>query len=168
MVTVRDVPADKLINELAQYLKQNVPQVVPPPWAIFVKTGPHRERIPDNPEWWYYRAASILRKLYLAKEPIGIETFRTIYGGLKRRGSAPPHFKKCGGSHIRKILQQLERAGLIMKTPRGRVISPKGRRLLDELAYKIFQDLVKINPELAKYAPSSLLKQLKLAQHSHT
>lgn len=160
MVTVKEVPADKFIEALAQYLKLNVAQVKPPPWAIFAKTGPHRERIPDNPDWWYYRAASILRKLYLAEEPIGIETFRIIYGGLKRRGSAPPHFRKCGGSHIRKILQQLERAGLVVKTPRGRVISSKGRKLLDEIAHHIFVDLVKTVPELRKYASQSLLQQL--------
>jgi len=160
MVTVKDVPADKLIVELVQYLKQNVPQIRPPRWVAFVKTGSHRERLPDNPDWWYYRAASILRKLYLAEEPIGIETFRTIYGGLKRRGSAPPHFRKCGGSHIRKILQQLEKAGLIMKTPKGRVISSKGRKLLDELSNKVFLEMVKTNPELAKYGPPSLMKQL--------
>lgn len=159
MVTVREVPADKLIEALAQYLKQNVPQIKPPPWATFAKTGSHRERVPDSPEWWYYRAASILRKLYLAREPIGIETFRTIYGGLKRRGSAPPHFRKCGGTHIRKIIQQLEKAGLAAKTPRGRIITPKGRRLLDELAYQIFVSLIKTMPELKKYSPQSLIQQ---------
>jgi small subunit ribosomal protein S19e len=163
MVTVRDVPADKLIAELVQYFKQNVPQIRPPPWTAFVKTGSHRERLPDNPDWWYYRAASMLRKLYLAEEPVGIGTFRTIYGGLKRRGSAPPHFRKCGGSHIRKILQQLERAGLVMKTPKGRIISPRGKKLLDEIAYRVFQEMIKTNPELAKYASPSLLKQLNLA-----
>ncbi|MEM0372157.1 MAG: 40S ribosomal protein S19, partial [Ignisphaera sp.] len=43
MVTVRDVPAPLLIDRLAQYLKNNVDYVKPPPWALFVKTGPHRE-----------------------------------------------------------------------------------------------------------------------------
>lgn len=156
MVTVRDVPADALIKSLAQYLKDHVPQVRPPRWAMFVKTGSHKERVPDNPDWWYYRAASILRKLYLAGRPIGIETFRVIYGGLKRRGSAPPHFRKCGGSHIRLILHQLEKSGLVAKTPKGRVITSKGRSLLDELAYQVFRELVKTMPELRKYGPSSM------------
>jgi len=155
MVTVRDVPAPLLIDRLAQYLKNNVDYVKPPPWALFVKTGPHRERVPDNQEWWYYRAAAILRKLYLAEEPIGLGTFRTIFGGLKRRGSAPPHFRKCGGSHIRTILQQLEKAGLVAKTPRGRIITPKGRKLLDSIAHEIFKTLVKSIPELSKYGPPS-------------
>ncbi len=158
MVTVRDVPADIFIERLARYLKEHVPSVKPPTWALFVKTGPHKERVPDNPDWWYYRAASILRKLYLAEGPIGIETFRVIYGGLQRRGVAPPHFRKCGGSHIRKILQQLEQAGLVAKTKEGRVITPQGRALLDRIAWEIFQELVKQRPELAKYGPPSIRK----------
>jgi small subunit ribosomal protein S19e len=157
MVTVRDVPANLLIEKLAEYLKNNVPAVKPPSWALFAKTGPHRERIPDNPDWWYIRAAAMLRKLYLAEEPIGIERFRVMFGGLKRRGSAPPHFKKCGGSSIRKILQQLERAGLVKKVGKGRVISDEGRKLLDKIAFEIFKELLKMRPELAKYAPKSLI-----------
>ncbi|MEM0026636.1 MAG: 30S ribosomal protein S19e [Ignisphaera sp.] len=157
MVTVRDVPADMMIRKLAEYLKSNVSAVKPPSWVLFSKTGSHRERVPDDPDWWYMRAAAILRKLYLAGEPLGIGTLRTIFGGLKRRGSAPPHFRKCGGSNIRKILQQLEKAGLVKKTDKGRVISDEGKRLLDMLALEIFKDLLKANPELSKYAPKSLI-----------
>ena len=152
MVTVKEVPADVFIKALAKYLKENVPEVRPPSWALFVKTGPYKEKPPEDPDWWYYRAASILRKLYVSGEPIGIETFRTIYGGLQRRGVAPPHFKKAGGSHIRKILQQLERAGLVVKEGnKGRVLSPKGRSLLDKIAYEVFKEVVKYIPELKKY-----------------
>uniref|UniRef100_A0A7C4FDY3 Small ribosomal subunit protein eS19 n=1 Tax=Ignisphaera aggregans TaxID=334771 RepID=A0A7C4FDY3_9CREN len=157
MVTARDVPADMLIEKLAEYLKSSVPTVKPPNWAFFAKTGSHRERVPDNPDWWYIRAAAILRKLYLAEKPIGIEKFRIIFGGLKRRGSAPPHFRKCGGSNIRKILQQLERAGLVKRVSKGRVISDEGRRLLDRIAFEVFKELLKVKPELTKYAPKSLV-----------
>lgn len=157
MVTVKEVPADMLINHLAKYLKENVPQVTVPQWALFVKTGSFKERLPEDPDWWYYRAASILRKLYISGEPIGIETFRTIYGGLKRRGVKPPHFRKASGSIIRTILQQLEKAGLVMKIPRkGRVLTPKGRALLDSIAYEVFKELIKIKPEMIKYGSKSL------------
>lgn len=161
MVTALEVPADKLIERLAMYLKKNVPEVKPPAWAYFVKTGAHKERPPQDPNWWYYRAASILRKLYKSGEPIGIETFRTIYGGRKNYGSAPEHFVKGSGSIVRKILQQLEQARLVRKIRgKGRVLTPQGRALLDRLAYEIMIELVREKPELAKYFPPSVRSKI--------
>ncbi|NPA97922.1 MAG: 30S ribosomal protein S19e [Crenarchaeota archaeon] len=157
MVTALEVPADRLIERLAVYLKNNVPQVKPPEWAYFVKTGAHKEKPPSDPDWWYYRAASILRKLYKSSEPIGIETFRTIYGGRKNYGSAPEHFVKGSGSIVRKILQQLEQARLVRKVRgKGRILTPQGRALLDRVAFEIMIELVKEQPELAKYLPVNI------------
>ncbi len=156
MVTALEVPADKLIERIAEYLKENVPEVKPPEWAYFVKTGAHKERPPENIDWWYYRAASILRKLYKSGEPVGIEAFRTIYGGRKNYGSAPEHFVKGSGSIVRKILQQLEKAQLVRKIQgRGRTLSPQGRALLDRLAYEVMVELVREKPEMVKYLPPS-------------
>ena len=154
MVTALEVPAEMLIERLAQELKKN-PKIRPPVWAYYVKTGVSREKPPDNPDWWYYRAASILRKLYKTGKPIGIERLRTVYGSRMNRGVAPEHFYKASGSVIRKILQQLEQAGLVVKLRRrGRILSAKGRSLLDRLAYEIMRELAEKNPELAKYLPS--------------
>ncbi len=152
MITPREVPADRFVQRLAHYLKEKFPDVKPPEWALYVKTGPHKDRPPEDTDWWYYRAASILRKLYLSNEPIGVETFRTIYGGRQRRGVAPPHFRKGGGSNVRKILQQLERAGLVRKLRgRGRVLTPAGRSLLDHVAYFVFQEIAEEMKEMKKY-----------------
>ncbi|MEM0044186.1 MAG: 30S ribosomal protein S19e [Sulfolobales archaeon] len=153
MVTAREVPADILIRSLAEKLKKDFGEIITPPyWAIFVKTGVFKEKPPQEPDWWYIRAASILRKLYISGRPIGIEGFRVIYGGLKRRGSAPPHFRRGSGSVIRHILRQLEKAGLVRKIPgKGRVLSSRGRSYIDEIAYKIFVELASQKPELNKY-----------------
>ncbi|OYT60423.1 MAG: 30S ribosomal protein S19e [Desulfurococcales archaeon ex4484_217_1] len=152
MVSAIQVPADRLIAELAKYLKEKVPQVKHPEWASYVKTGAHKERVPSDPDWWYYRCASILRKLYVRVEPVGIESLRVAYGGRKNYGVAPEHFVRGSGSIVRKALQQLEKAGLVVKVPRkGRTLSPKGRSLLDKLANKIMRELVKENKELEKY-----------------
>lgn len=152
MVIAIQVPADRLIMELARYLKEKVSEVKPPEWTIYVKTGPHKEKIPENPEWWYLRCASILRKLYVQGKPVGIESLRTAYGGRKNYGVSPEHFIKGSGSIIRKALQQLEKAGLVSKVPtKGRTLSPKGRSLLDKLANKIMRELAKNNRELEKY-----------------
>ncbi|RLG59950.1 30S ribosomal protein S19e [Candidatus Geothermarchaeota archaeon] len=140
MVSVKDVPADIFIDELTKYIKENIKEVKPPEWAFYVKTGPSRQRPPDNPDWWYIRAASILRKLYL-HGPLSIEDLRSMYGGRKDKGVKPEHFYKGGGSNIRKILQQLEAAGLVTKTKDGRILTSKGRSLLDKLAAKIRRQL---------------------------
>lgn len=140
VVSVKDVPADVFIERLSMYIKSEVESVKPPEWSLWVKTGVSRERPPDDPDWWYKRAASILRKLYL-KGPLGVDDLRLMYGGRKDRGVRPEHFYKGGGAIIRKILQQLEEAGLVEKTPKGRVLTSKGRSLLDRLAANIRREL---------------------------
>jgi small subunit ribosomal protein S19e len=81
-VHVKAVPADELIERLAEYLRENVKEVEAPQWALFVKTGSHKQRPPDRLDWWHLRAASMLRKLYV-KGPIGVSKLRKIYGGRK-------------------------------------------------------------------------------------
>jgi small subunit ribosomal protein S19e len=151
MVTALEVPADLLIKKVAEKLK-SMPQIRPPAWAFYAKTGTFKEHPPEDPEWWYYRAASILRKLYKRGTPVGIERLRTAYGGRINRGSAPEHFRKGSGAVIRKILQQLERAGLVIRIKgKGRTLSPRGRSLLDNTAYEIMKELAEQNPVLKKY-----------------
>lgn len=152
MVNVKEVPADMFIEELAKYLRDNMKVVKPPEWALFVKTSPSKERVPESVDWWYVRAASILRRLYVSGEPVGVSTLRNVYGGLKRRGSAPPHFRRSGSSIIRHILHQLEVAGLVVKAGKdGRTLSPKGKSLMDSIANEVFKKLVELRPELSKY-----------------
>ncbi len=151
-MNVKEVPADVFIEELAKYLKDNVGVVRPPTWALFVKTSPTKERVPNSTDWWYVRAASILRKLYVSGKPVGVGTLRNVYGGLKRRGSAPPHFRRSGSSVIRHILHQLEAAGLVVRVGKeGRTLTPKGMSLMDYVASEVFKKLVELRPELSKY-----------------
>lgn len=151
MTTPHDVPASEFIEKLAKYLKDNVDQVQPLPWTSVAKTGTHVEKQPQNPNWWYTRSASILRKVYI-HGPIGIEKLRADYGGRKGFGTKPSHAAKAGGSNIRKLLQQLESAGLIQsQMPHGRKMTPKGRKLLQEIAADLHKEMVKTIPELKKY-----------------
>ena len=151
MTTPYDVPASKFIKILSKYIKENVDQVQPPAWAAIAKTGSHTEKQPQDADWWYTRTASILRKVYV-HGPIGLESLRGDYGGRKGFSVRPNHASKAGGSNIRKILQQLEAAGLIQTTrPKGRVMSPKGRKLLQEVSQDVHKELVKTAPELKKY-----------------
>ena len=142
MTNVYDVPADSLIQRVSEKLKEEYKEVKPPSWAPFVKTSAHKERAPEDPQWWFKRCASILRKVYL-NGPVGVSRLRTAYGGSKDRGRKPEHSYKGSGAIIRNALKQLEAAGLIEKVELGRVISPKGKSLLDKVAHEIYLELKK-------------------------
>tara|TARA_Y100000310_G_scaffold344780_1_gene459469 strand:+ start:9126 stop:9614 length:489 start_codon:yes stop_codon:yes gene_type:complete len=120
------------IEKASKKLK-SIQEIQPPKWASHVKTGPFKERIPEKRDWWHVRAAAILRKTHILG-PIGVSKLRTKYGGKKNRGSKPEKFGKASGNHLRKILQQLEKANLVeQKTVRnykGRIITKKGKELL--------------------------------------
>jgi len=135
MVTAREVNPQKLVERTKEELKK-FEEIKPPAWSFFVKSGSHKERPPEQPDFWYIRAASILRRIYL-DGPVGVERLRTYYGGRKRRGTEPAKFRKASGNIIRKILQQLEKAGLVEKTKKGRKITSKGQAFLDRIAYEV-------------------------------
>ncbi|MFX1260924.1 MAG: 30S ribosomal protein S19e [Promethearchaeota archaeon] len=150
MPTVYDIPPTVMIRRLAQDLRSR-DEIKPPEWALFVKTGAHKERSPDDPDWWYMRCASILRKIYL-RGPIGTERLRIDYGGKKRRGAKPNKFHKGSGAVVRTALQQLERAGFIMKQGnKGREMTNIGRSYMDKLSAALKRELSKAIPELENY-----------------
>jgi small subunit ribosomal protein S19e len=135
MTTVYDVPADHIIRRVAEELKKRK-EIVPPAWAAFAKTGVHKEMPPEDPDWWFTRAAAVLRRVYV-DGPLGVERMRSFYGGNKNRGSRPNAFRKGSGSVLRKALQQLEAAGLIIHDKTGRRVSPAGMAFLDNLSQEV-------------------------------
>ena len=149
MTTVYDVPADMLINYAAQKLKKDQ-KVRAPTWARFAKTGAHKELTPDNPDWWFVRCASILRRIYI-DGPVGVSRLRSFYGGRHRNGVVPVHFSKGSGSVVREALQQLEKAGFVITQRNGRIISPQGQSFMDNTANEVKSELIKSNPAMAKY-----------------
>ena len=134
MATIYDKDTNELIAKASEELKKVIKA---PEWAQFVKTGVHKERPPVEKDWFYKRAAAILRSDYI-KGPIGTNKLRIKYGGRKNRGYAPEKFYRGSGNIIRKALQQLEEAGLIKKAEKGvhkgRMITPKGKSFLDKLS----------------------------------
>lgn len=149
MTTVYDIPPDLLIGKVAGELKE-LDAVEIPEWAKFAKTGVHKEMPPKDEDWWYTRAASILRRVYI-DGPVGVQRLRTFYGGKMDRGSMPYSFRKGSGSVTRKILQQLEEAELIKNTPEGRIVSPKGRSFMDGVSNGLKEQVAESVPAIAKY-----------------
>ena len=75
-------------------------KIVPPEWAGDVKTGMHRQLPPAQPDWWYTRCASILRRIYI-DGPVGVQRLRSLYGGRRNRGVRPDRHERASGAIIR-------------------------------------------------------------------
>jgi len=141
-VTVKDVAADEFVQAYATHLKRSG-KVEVPKWADIVKTGPHKELAPYNPDWYYIRLASVARKVYL-RGGVGVGAFRKIYGGRKRNGTRPAHFTKGSGSIARSALKTLSSLKVVEIDPKGgRRITQTGQRDLDRIAGRIASNRIK-------------------------
>lgn len=132
--TVYELPAGEYNSKLAEALKK-IEEFKQPEWAQFTKTGVAKQRPPQEPDFWYKRAASILRQIYINKV-VGVNRLKTRYGSKKNRGYKPERFRKASGKMIRTILQQAEQAGLLEKSNQpkkraGRILTEQGKQLLD-------------------------------------
>jgi len=160
MTTVYDVPADHIIRRTAEELRKRK-EIVPPAWAAFAKTGAHKEMPPEDPDWWFVRAAAVLRRVYV-DGPLGVERMRSFYGGSKNRGSKPNAFRKGSGSILRKSLQQLEAAGLVIHDKTGRRVSPAGMAFMYSLSQEVLKSPPAPVPKRAK--PEAAAPEAKKAE----
>jgi len=139
MSKVFELSAQDFNLKLAEALKK-IPEIKQPEWIEFVKSGASKQRPIDEPYFWYKRAASMLRQLYI-KGTVGVNRFRTKYGSKKNRGFNPEEFRKAGGKIIRTILQQCDAAGFTemvkpirgIRARSGRKLTEKGKRFLEEI-----------------------------------
>ncbi|KAH9464824.1 hypothetical protein MJO28_001459 [Puccinia striiformis f. sp. tritici] len=140
MPSVRDIAADAFIREYAGHLKRSG-KIEVPTWVDIVKTGAAKELAPYDPDWYYVRAAGIARHIYLRKH-VGVGALAKLHGTAKNRGNRPSHHVDASRSIERKILQGLEKIGVLEKDPRGgRRVSQDGQRDLDRIASNIAEQL---------------------------
>ncbi|VVB66722.1 30S ribosomal protein S19e [Candidatus Gugararchaeum adminiculabundum] len=133
MTTVFDVKPNDLLKVAAVKLREiGLPE---PAYVKLVKTGPQADRAPSQPDFWYIRCASLLRQVYVNEgQGVGVARLRTHYGGRQNNGSASEHHRDSGGSIIRRGFQALEKLGLVEHKKTGRIITAKGKKLLDSAA----------------------------------
>ena len=134
MADIRAISPIEYNTKLAEALKE-VSEIEQPAWVDFVKTSSHKKRPTLDPDFYYKRAASILKQAYL-KGIIGVSRLRSRYGGRKKAGMKPAKFVKAGGKIIRTILQQSEAAGLLEKATgkkAGRQLTAEGKKLLESI-----------------------------------
>ncbi|ROL47840.1 40S ribosomal protein S19 [Anabarilius grahami] len=132
-VTVKDVNQQEFVRALAAFLKKSGKLKVPD-WVDIVKLAKHKELAPCDENWFYIRAASTVRHLYL-RGGVGVGSMTKIYGGRKRNGVCPSHFSVGSKNVARKVLQALEGLKMVEKDPNGgRRLTPQGTRDLDRIA----------------------------------
>ncbi|KAL5020431.1 hypothetical protein ScPMuIL_003323 [Solemya velum] len=145
-ISVKDVNAHEFTKALAAFLKKTGKLKVPD-WTDIVKLGRFKELAPYDEDWFYMRAASVCRHLYI-RSPVGVGSLTKIYGGLKSNGTAPSHYCRASSSVARKVMQSLESLKLVDKDPNGgRRLTSSGRRDLDRIASQI---KIKASPKVAK------------------
>jgi len=149
MTTVNDIPGQKLVSELTQALKGE-DALQPPEWAPFAKTAAHREKAPEQSDWWYRRAASVLRKLYL-HGPLGTERLARLYSGAVDRGSKPNRSHPGSRKVLRLMMQQLETAKLVERSSKGRYVAPRGQALLNNTAHALRPEINATYERLERY-----------------
>ncbi|MBI2137857.1 30S ribosomal protein S19e [Candidatus Woesearchaeota archaeon] len=139
MAKMLEVNPNELIEKVADELEK-LPEIKAPDWASFIKTGRHKQRPPAREDWWQVRAAAMLRSV-ARLGPIGVSKIRVKYGGKKNRGHKPEHAYKGSGSIARKILQQLEKAGLVRQAQKGlhkgRIITQKATQIMNKAAEEL-------------------------------
>ena len=133
-MTIYNVDPQEYNKKLAQALKE-LEEFEMPEWAEYIKTGTAKKRPPQETDFWYNRAASILRQIY-TKKIIGVNRLKSRYGSKKNRGMKPERFRKSSGKIIRVILQQAEKAGLVEKSnikKKGRQLTKKGIEFMNKI-----------------------------------
>ncbi|CAH7383572.1 Rps19 [Phodopus roborovskii] len=135
-VTVKDVNQQEFVRALAAFLKKSGKLKVPE-WVDTVKLAKHKELAPYDENWFYTRAASTARHLYL-RGGAGVGSMTKIYGGRQRNGVRPSHFSRGSKSVARRVLQALEGLKMVEKDQDGgRKLTPQGQRDLDRIAGQV-------------------------------
>ena len=150
MAKVYDVPADIFVTRLSEILKNE--DIPAPEWSLFVKTGTHADKPPQNSDWWHVRCASILRKTYL-HGPLSVNDLRTMYGGGRPVGYGAAHHKDASGAIIRNAIHGLEKLGYVKKIEKkGRILTKQATQKLDRLATEILKEKIAEDPGLKIYS----------------
>ncbi|KAL9124481.1 MAG: hypothetical protein Q9217_006188 [Psora testacea] len=139
-VSVRDVDAHKFITAYSAFLKRQGKLPIPG-WVDTVKTSPSKELPPQSIDWFYTRAAAVARHIYLRKT-VGVGRMRKVHGSTKNRGSKPSHHVDASGSVDRKVMQALEKIGVLEQDEDkgGRRITQSGQRDLDRIAQTTLEE----------------------------
>jgi len=100
--SLRDISAAEFIKAYAAHLKKSN-KLELPDWVDYVKTAHGREMPPLDPDWYFVRAASVVRKIYLNRG-LGVGALAHWYGKAVRKTNKPQHHHRASRKVIRHVL----------------------------------------------------------------
>ncbi|XP_044935355.1 40S ribosomal protein S19-like [Mustela putorius furo] len=128
------LPNDSFVSIL---ISQHTGKLKVPEWVDTIKLAKHKELAPYDENWFYTRAVSIARHLYL-RGGTGVGSMTKIYGGCQRNGVMLTHFSRGSKSVARRVLQDLEGLKMVGKDQDGGPkLTPQGQRDLDRIAGQV-------------------------------
>ena len=139
MIDIFTVKPDVFNQALADHLK-NTSKVVLPKNVDIIKTCHGKQRTPSDRDWYYKRAASIVRRMVLAMNSgsrVGVRKLSSRYGCAKNRGSRPSKHVDGSKGIIRRIIQDLEKADWVVKEDGNRRVSDLALGEIKQLVEKI-------------------------------
>ncbi|CAN9333028.1 unnamed protein product [Alternaria alternata] len=137
-VGVKDIESHKFVQAYAAFLKrrESFPfQVRLYPAGLTLSRQATPMSSLQDIDWFYVRAAAVARHVYMRKT-VGVGRLRKVHGSTKNRGSRPSHHVDASGSVDRKVMQALEKIGVLEQDEDkgGRRITQSGQRDLDRIA----------------------------------
>jgi small subunit ribosomal protein S19e len=140
-IPIFEVCPHALNRVLAEHIKTSEILTIPKEVDI-IKTGHGKEMPPADSDWYYKRAASIIRKLCINtigeyKWGVGIPTFASRYGCRKNRGSRPSKMVNGATGHVRKIMHDFERCNWVIKVEKGRKLTEEALNVIGQLIEKV-------------------------------
>ena len=92
---------------------------------------------PEDPDWWFIRAAAVLRRVYV-DGPLGVERMRSFYGGKQEprlETECFPEGQRLGSQKGPPALSRLP--GSLRTTRPGAEFSPASMAFLDSIAQEV-------------------------------
>jgi small subunit ribosomal protein S19e len=140
-VQIYEVCPDALNKALAEYLRSSE-LLVPPKNVDIIKTGHGKEMPPMDEDWFYKRAASVVRKLCIntikgCTSGVSVPRLSVSYGNIKNRGCRPSKNVRGSKGYLRKILQDLEKCDWVVKAEKGRKLTNEAMGIIAQLVERV-------------------------------
>ena len=115
--------------------------ITPPHYNNLVKCSYSNELAPLDPNWFYVKAAAVVRKIYITKsKTLGVGSLKSMFNKKHRRGVNCSVTSRHSGKILRDIIGQLKKIGYVENyvssegASLGLLVTRLGKAQLDKIS----------------------------------